>query len=160
MPEDATDGPLDLEFVGFSLDQLDDSAHLFQAAFAGPPWNEPYTLAAARERLLALHMLPNSVGLVARAPALGKLVGLALGQLIDADAGRSFRLNELCVHPDQHGQSLGSRLLHRLEQDVAGRGARDLVLMTSEAVATFYTKLGYGRTGGDEERWITLVRPL
>lgn len=151
---------MNLEFVGFSLDQLDDCALLFQAAFAGPPWNEPYPLVAARERLLALHTLPDRVGLVARAPTLGKPVGLALGQLNDGDDGRSFRLSELCVDPDQHGHGIGSRLLHRLEQDVANRGARDVVLMTSEAVATFYTKLGYERTSVDDEGWITLVRRL
>jgi len=63
-------------------------------------------------------------------------------------------LHRLYVRPDQRGQGLGSRLVHRAESHARTRGAARLVLWSDTRFTTahrLYTRLGYTQIDGQRQ---------
>jgi GNAT superfamily N-acetyltransferase len=61
---------------------------------------------------------------------------------------QTWNLQLIAIRPDRQGQGRGAALLHYVEQTLASRGGRMLVVETSglpdfERTRTFYTKCGY-----------------
>ena len=53
----------------------------------------------------------------------------------------------MAVRPDRQRRRLGRALLEQVRADLAARGATELILHARLAVAGFYERLGYRRTG-------------
>ncbi len=61
---------------------------------------------------------------------------------------QTWNLQLIAIHPNRQGQGRGARLLHYVEQTLAQRGVRMLLVETSglpelERTRQFYTKCGY-----------------
>lgn len=61
---------------------------------------------------------------------------------------QTWNLQLIAIHPDHQGQGRGAKLLHYVEQILAKRGGRMLLVETSglpelERTRQFYTKCGY-----------------
>lgn len=54
----------DPDFRAVSLDDIDGLTALFVTCFTGPPWNEPWTIESARNRLLLMANAPSFRGIV------------------------------------------------------------------------------------------------
>jgi hypothetical protein len=94
-------------------------AGLFVAVFNGHPWNEPWTVEAASQRLAEITATPGFVGV---ALAAGDTVtGVALGQAERWHAGQVFCLREMFVSPALQHQGRGKPLpANRSRQPGAG----------------------------------------
>jgi aminoglycoside 6'-N-acetyltransferase I len=126
----------------FTIDHLDDCAHLFMTAFNAEPWNDSYTLDTARKQL-AWHLeVPGCVGLVSVNDG---IVGFALGYREPTDVGDVFHLSIFCVRPDAQRTGVGSRLLNRLEGSLGESGVNTVYLGTDKGTPAeaFYRKHGY-----------------
>lgn len=84
-------------------------AALFVECFSSPPWNEPWTHAAARERISLMLSAPSCRGVVALEGE--AVVGMTLGQLEGWIEGKLFLVQELCVSPSHQRNGLGAALL-------------------------------------------------
>jgi ribosomal protein S18 acetylase RimI-like enzyme len=63
----------------------------------------------------------------------------------------TFNLLLIAVHPDRHGEGIGARLMAHVESELAGRGARVLLVETSGLDSFARTRRFYRRIGYDEE---------
>jgi aminoglycoside 6'-N-acetyltransferase I len=127
----------------FTIDHLDDCAHLFMIAFNAEPWNDKYTRDTARKQL-AWHLeVPGYLGLVSINND-GK-VAFAVGYREPTDVGDVFHLSIFCVRPDAQRTGVGSRLLNRLEERLGKSGVNTVYLGTNKGTPAeaFYRKHGY-----------------
>lgn len=65
---------------------------------------------------------------------------------------QTWNLQLIAIHPSRQGQGRGTALLHHVEQTLAARGGRLLLVETSgspdfERVRTFYANCGYQEEG-------------
>jgi hypothetical protein len=86
----------------FTIDHLDDCAHLFMSAFNAEPWNDKYTLDTPKKQLAWHLKVPGCVGLVSVKE--GMVVAFAIGYREPTDDGDVFHLNILCVRPGPREQ--------------------------------------------------------
>jgi aminoglycoside 6'-N-acetyltransferase I len=126
----------------FTIDHLDDCAHLFMIAFNAEPWNDSYTLDTAKKQLAWHLKVPGCVGLVSLNDG---IVAFALGYREPTDAGNVFHLSIFCVRPDVQRTGVGSRLLNRLEVHLSKSGVNTVYLGTNKGTPAeaFYRKHGY-----------------
>ena len=104
-------------------------ADLFVAVFSGHPWNEPWTVEAASQRLAEIIATPGFAGV---ALAAGDTVtGVALGQAERWHAGQVFCLREMFASPALQHQGRGSRLLAALCERVPDAASHYLLTRTS-----------------------------
>jgi aminoglycoside 6'-N-acetyltransferase I len=131
-----------MQITPFSIRHLTKSAELFVRVFSGAPWNEPWTVDSASQRLEEIIKTPGAQGFV-----LGQqeLLGFVAGYSESGFDGRVFYLKEMCVHPAHQGQGLGTRLLSHLENHLQTAGINHLYLITrkGEEAMTFYQAKGY-----------------
>ena len=132
--------------VALTDSQLDGCARLFTAVFNAPPWNESWTLVAARSRLVEILKTPGAAGL---AWVEEKPVGLVAGYCERDAGGHVFYLKEMCVCPDWQRQGIGGRLLTGLEERLRKGGVRQIYLLTRRdgPAEAFYAANGF-RTSG------------
>ena len=126
----------------FTIDHLDDCAHLFMTAFNAEPWNDSYTLDTAKKQL-AWHLeVPGCVGLVFVNDG---IVAFAVGYREPTDVGDVFHLSIFCVRPDAQRTGVGSRLLKRLEELLGKSAVNTIYLGTNKGTPAeaFYKKHGY-----------------
>lgn len=124
--------------------RLDDCARLFATVFSAPPWDEGWTLAAARARLAEILKTPGAAGL---AWVEEKPVGLVAGYCERDAGGHMFYLKEMCVRPDRQRQGIGARLLAAWEERLRKSGVRQIYLMTRRGgpAEAFYAANGFRR---------------
>jgi aminoglycoside 6'-N-acetyltransferase I len=129
----------------FKEEHLDDCAHLFIAAFNAEPWNEAWTSETAKRLLTWTRRAPGFMGLVSFDDG---VVAFATGYREPSDQGDVYYLRTLCVRPDAQRTGVGSRLMERLQREVAGMGANLIYLITDKAppAQAFYEKNGYRRS--------------
>lgn len=132
-----------MEMSVIERDEVPQLVALFLEVFNAPPWNDGWSVEAARERLCAFADHPRFTGL--RAMRGDRIVGFALGWAERWVSEWHFHLYEMCVAPDCQGSGVGRALLGALESHVGERGMPIVFLETrSDAGArTFYEKLGY-----------------
>ncbi len=125
------------------ITDLPESTALYIRVFNAPPWNDAWTDETAAARLAHTLDTPGSLGLgVWQA---GKLVAVAVGYAEQWYDGQHFLLKELFVDPGTQGSGVGTRLMHRLEQELQERRMEYVYLLTARDshAAAFYRKLGY-----------------
>ena len=126
----------------FTLDHLDDCAHLFMIAFNAEPWNDKYTLDTAKKQLDWHLRVPGCVGLVSVNDG---IVAFAIGYREPTDVGDVYQLSIFCVRPDVQRTGVGTRLLNRLEERLDKSEVNTIYLGTNKGTPAeaFYRKHGY-----------------
>ena len=124
-------------------EDLQACAAIFTAAFSLPPYNEPWTVDAARLRLHELFGLPRRVALVAREGT--GLAGFVLGALETGPWGLGLYCYELAVTPEAKGMGFGHRLMEAFEQAGKQAGVKHvwLIAHSGSDAAAFYGRRGY-----------------
>lgn len=61
--------------------------------------------------------------------------------------GRTHRIDAVFVHPDRHGEGIGSSLVRQFESRARVEGITELSLLSSLNAVGFYESLGYWETG-------------
>jgi aminoglycoside 6'-N-acetyltransferase I len=143
----------------FTIDHLDDCAHLFMSAFNAEPWNDKYTLDTPKKQLAWHLKVPGCVGLVSVKE--GMVVAFAIGYREPTDDGDVFHLNILCVRPEAQRTGVGSRLLWNLEERLRDTRVRAVYLSTRKGTPAeyFYEKHGYTTSAEDIEMSHDLENP-
>lgn len=138
------------KIAAFTPRVLDSCAGLYVAVFTAPPWNEPWTIEVARQRLGNVLAYPRSLGFVLVEEAAQTPIGLILGHTSVWVSGPEFWLNELCVHPDWQGKGVGSRLQVRQEAVLRRDGVQVIALHTDACspAEAFYARHGYTTSAG------------
>ncbi|WP_049927989.1 GNAT family N-acetyltransferase [Halopiger goleimassiliensis] len=106
------------------------------------------TVESARTRLTEILETPGFRGFAALSEE--DLVGAAVGNLEQWDAGRRFSLRELFVDPDVQGQGIGRRLLEHLLERLREASVRRVYLLTSSdgPARSFYESSGFSEDDG------------
>ncbi|HTS79665.1 MAG TPA: GNAT family N-acetyltransferase [Myxococcaceae bacterium] len=73
-----------------------------------------------------------------------RVVGCVLFHPEGPETGRLF---QMAVEPERQGTGLGTRLVRALEDEVARRGFREVVLHARDTAVGFYSRLGYTPIG-------------
>lgn len=143
----------------FTVEHLDDCAHLFMTAFNAEPWNDSYTLDTAKKQLDWHLDVPGCLGLVSIDS--DGIVAFALGYREPTDVGDVFHLSIFCVRPDVQRTGVGSRLLRNLEDRLREIGANTVYLGTHKGTPAeaFYRKHGYTVSHQEIEMSRDLAKP-
>ncbi len=123
------------------------AASVFVACFSGPPWNEPWTLAAATRRLGLFASAPTFRGVLAMAG--GDVVAMAAGQVEGWLRGSLFLIQELCVVPSRQHAGVGTRMLEHLLSELQKNddvSAAYLLTDAASAAESFYLARGFHRS--------------
>lgn len=117
-------------------------ARLYADVFACKPWNEPWSVDAALDRLRHFYGSSGFVGLLAEQD---DLVGFALGNTEPFHTGSLFYLREMCIATKQQGQGFGPRVYRALEDELHSRGLQSIYLTTERDIpaAQFYLNNGF-----------------
>jgi ribosomal protein S18 acetylase RimI-like enzyme len=134
------------------------AARLYVDVFNAPPWHDAWTVETAFKRLEETLATPGALGLVAGS---GEPDGVLVGYMEQWFDGRHFYIKELFVQPDRQRSGVGSALMNRLEEILAGEGADRIYLLTEgESIAArFYARRGYYRSPKMTLMARRLVRP-
>jgi aminoglycoside 6'-N-acetyltransferase I len=126
----------------FGRDHLDGCARLLVSAFNAEPWNDAWTLEAARQELAWTMGVPGFAGLVSLD---GQVLAFATGWREPDDRREVYYLKTFCVSPNAQGTGVGSRLLARLEEYLDECGVNTIYLVTHRGTPAegFYRKNGY-----------------
>lgn len=126
-----------------TIDHLPSCATLFQAVFAGEPWNEAWPLPVVTKRLTELYTTPGFYGLVAIDEA--SLLGFVLGYLETWHQGQVYYLKEMCVDAATQRHGIGTALMQALVEHLSTHAVQRIYLLTvQEGIAeTFYRKQGF-----------------
>lgn len=123
--------------------QLMECARLCAAVFSGAPWNQKWTVPGAARHIRETFRSPDFRGVVALEN--GKVIGFAYGVFFQWEDERRFYLKEMCVHGDQQGRGVGTRLLGRLMKELEAEKVNQISLGTEKdkPARSFYLKLGF-----------------
>jgi aminoglycoside 6'-N-acetyltransferase I len=146
-----------LSFRSITAADVELAASVFLACFSAPPWNEPWTLAAAIRRLELFASAPTFRGVLAMEG--GDVVAMATGQVEGWLRGSLFLIQEMCVVPRRQDAGIGRQLLeHLLSELQKNDDVREAYLLTDAASAaeSFYVARGFHRS----ERKIVLTLGL
>jgi ribosomal protein S18 acetylase RimI-like enzyme len=126
-------------------DDLDALTELFVTCFNEPPWNDGWTLVAARERVEAMLSGLHFRGAIALADGLA--IGMILGQKERWVDAFHFNLQEMCVRSDRQRQGIGRTLLQHVTDQLRSEGTTKIYLITgpNTGAEAFYSSLGYYR---------------
>jgi aminoglycoside 6'-N-acetyltransferase I len=141
---DSVDG---LSFRDISVVEVESAASVFVECFSSPPWNEPWTLAAAVRRLGLFASAPTFRGVLAIER--GRLVAMALGQVEGWLRGSLFLLQEMCVVPGRQHVGIGTRLLEHLLSALRKNDDISAAYLLTDAAGeaeSFYVARGFHRS--------------
>lgn len=117
---------------------------LFVDVFTKEPWNDDWSDSNQLDRyLMDVVGNPNSLSL---GLYIGdRLVAISLGSIIHWYAGTEYYIREFCVARDLQGRGVGCAFLALIEDFIASRGIRAIILSTeTDAPAyAFYRKNGF-----------------
>ncbi|WP_432547731.1 GNAT family N-acetyltransferase [Kineococcus sp. SYSU DK004] len=125
----------------FAPEDLQDAAELFVRVFTGAPWNEPWRLDAARQRLADVLATPGAAGTCLREA--GALVGFALGHVERSHSARHFLLKEMCVDAGRQRRGHGRALLTALVEGLDDVEEVYLVTASTGTARLFYESTGF-----------------
>ncbi len=120
---------------------------LFTDVFTGEPWNDDWSdRAQLRAYLTDIMGCPNSLSFALHDGA--NLVGASLGSVIHWYAGTEYYIREFFVATRRQHGGLGSLLLRSVEEAIASRGVKSVVLNTERNVPAygFYVKNGFAES--------------
>lgn len=131
-----------------TVSDLDALTSVFVSCFNEPPWNDGWTLEAARERLGAIvesRFFCGAVAFVDEEP-----VGLVLGQKERWVDAFHFNLQEMCVRSSYQRRGVGRALLDYLKQELQRDGVSKMYLITGPdgPADALYSAAGFYRSRG------------
>lgn len=108
--------------------------------------------AERQSRGLRLILDQPEVGLIYCAAKGKSVIGMVsiLFTVSTAEGGRAAWLEDMVVHPDWRGESIGAQLLHEAINQVRTAGCTRITLLTdstNSAAIRFYKKAGFVRSG-------------
>ena len=136
-----------LTFRDLVASDVELAASVFVACFSAPPWNEPWTLAAAVRRVGLFASAPTFRGVLAIEG--GRVVAMATGQVEGWLRGSLFLIQEMCVVPSRQHAGIGTRLLeHFLSELKKNDDVSQAYLLTyaASAAESFYLARGFRRS--------------
>jgi ribosomal protein S18 acetylase RimI-like enzyme len=141
---------------GWTERKQDDAASLIATAYQGhidSEINDQYrSPAGARRFLLNIIQYPGCgsffqpASFLALDPQNGKLCGLCLSSLVQADVGH---ITQVCVSKAARGTGLGYELIRRALESLASHGCRKATLTVTAAnveAIQLYEQMGFGKT--------------
>ena len=123
------------------------AASVFVGCFSAPPWNEPWTLAAAVRRIGLFASAPTFRGVLAIEG--GRVVAMATGQVEGWLRGSLFLVQEMCVVPRRQQAGVGTLLLeHLLSKLQKDDDVSEAYLLTDagSVAESFYVARGFHRS--------------
>ena len=81
-----------------TFEHLHRYAEIYAAAFAGPPWNDPWRVEGAEIHVREIMEMKQSFGL--ELVTEGEVAGIILGSSTLFYNGRSFEINDVAVAPE------------------------------------------------------------
>ncbi len=151
------DSAANLSFRNILAADVELAASVFVECFSAPPWNEPWTLAAAVRRIGLFASAPTFRGVLAIEE--GRAVALAAGQVEGWLRGSLFLIQEMCVAPRRQQAGIGTRLLEHLMRELQKNDDVSEVYLLTDAASSaesFYVARGFHRS----ERKIVLSTGL
>ncbi|WP_419875405.1 GNAT family N-acetyltransferase [Candidatus Pristimantibacillus sp. PTI5] len=127
----------------FEFKDLDKCTLLFCEVFNGEPWNDQWSDRKAREYLLDFVGTPGFMGLVAIQDE--EIIGFICGCRKKWWENDEFFVNEMCVHPKDQGQGMGSKMFESLERELLAEDIKTITLLTDRNVPAekFYKRNGF-----------------
>ena len=132
------------KFIELDESYFEEVAELFRSAFAGEPWNDDWSdrvqlMKYVREISSSYNKL--NYGLIIN----GRLAAVSLGMLRHWWEGTNYIIEEFCVSPDIQRQSIGTRFMGMIEEEIKKRGAVGIFLQTESGKPSydFYKKNGF-----------------
>jgi GNAT superfamily N-acetyltransferase len=123
-------------------DDLDHYCELFLDVFSRPPWNEQWTMNKIRSEISRMIKKKKFMGLVAQTDSCikGYLTGYRLPLLKSV-----FYIDQLFVHPEYQGKSVGKLLLLNTIQQLEKIRIKHIALLTimNSSAGSFYFKNGF-----------------
>jgi len=114
------------------LEDLDGAALLYQETFNAPPWSEGWVVQTARDRLKAILLAPNGLGVLAKQE--DTPIAFAMGYVETWVSGSHFQLREMCTARLQQRQGVGSFVLEFLLGTLKERGVVQVLCETRTGV--------------------------
>ena len=139
-----------------TLEHVARYGEIYEAAFSGPPWNDPWTPENAEIHVQEILESKQSYGL--EYVVNGHVVGFLLGASMLFHYGRTFEINDLAVDPAFQGRGIATELLERCISDMKDQGMAGVNLITAGdgILPAFYGKHGFEK----ENRVILMGREL
>ena len=125
---------------------------IYDAAFSGDPWNDPWGPEDAMIHIKELLESKNAYGLECVVD--GEIAGFILGTSMLFHYGRTFEINDLAVSPEYQKKGIAKQLMDKLLGDIKEQGMVGVHLIT--AGNTFLTDF-YGQYGFREEKRVILM---
>lgn len=132
-----------LEYVVLTVDDLPECARLFVQVFRSPPWNEPWELAAATERLTDTLNTPAFLGI--KAVHGHRILGFLMAYAESYHCRKDLYLKEMCVEAESQRKGIGSGLMRTMTTVAREAGVNTIYLLTriNSPAAQFYEKCGF-----------------
>lgn len=137
-----------VQFRTFGCNEAMEAAPIIVEAYAGPPWHEEWTIAAASARLRELSKTPDCVEIGAFTGE--TIIGFSIGVPHTSAAGRELYLAEIAVLPAEQRKGVGRGLVKFLEFEASARGFSKVWLVSRRegSAAKFYDNAGYTASAG------------
>lgn len=131
-----------MKFRLIKASDIDGCSSLFAQVFSSAPWGEEWTQDLAFKRLSYFYETKGFLGVVAEEEG---VVGFALGNIEPFYFGSMFYLREMCVESDLQRKGVGSKILDRLDAELANLQVKRVYLATDRTIpaATFYQGKGF-----------------
>lgn len=126
-----------------ALDSIEEYGKIYAEAFAGEPWNDPWSAADATVHIKELLESGQSYGLEYAID--GRIAGFILGSSMVFHYGRTFEINDLAVAPEYQRRGIAAALLERCLADLKEQGIVGVYLITAGKgiLPEFYRKYGF-----------------
>ena len=123
-------------------EDIEACANLFSKVFSSEPWNEPWEINSATERLMHFYHSKGFIGLLAESE---NITGFVLGNTEPFHFGSMFYLREMCTANDMQNKGVGGQILNALEIELSKNKIHSLYLTTDRRIpaANFYQKNGF-----------------
>jgi len=127
---------------------LSPCARAYVRTFNGKPWNDHWTVPAARKRLQDILDTPRFFGLIM---ADGRnVIGAVLGNIECWYDRYHYNLKEMFVQPAHQGSGLGTEMMTRVRRDLRKKDVIGIYLFTTGTgrVPLFYARNGFKKVSG------------
>ena len=132
------------EFIQkIKMENADRYGEIYDAAFSGEPWNDPWKMEDAITHVKELIESKQSYGLECVID--GEVAGFILGTSMLFHYGRTFEINDLAVNPAFQRRGIAKRLLEQCLVDLKEQGIVGVHLITAREgiLPAFYEKYGF-----------------
>lgn len=131
-----------VEIFAITQDDLRECAALYCEAFTGEPWNEPWHIQKAYDRLNSFLASEGFVGLMAVVS--GEIVGIVVGNIEPFVPLDVCYVRDICVKSGWRHRGVGTTLIDKLHGRLRSSGIGRAYLLAGKGRGTeFYVGLGY-----------------